>query len=210
LVFAAERAYRTTVPREARPSLLLYLDAPPGSVDVNVHPTKAEVRFRDRFAVEGAVEAAVRQALGTHDSAATLDRFPALPQLRRERPTDSFAPPAGPARDPRAAAAQFALFVAAREPGDAGATEAALPRPDADTAAAASLPSSTPSLWQIHDTYILAETRTGLLIIDQHSAHERILFEQLMRSFEDGSATSQRLLFPLTVRLSPAEYAVAA
>jgi DNA mismatch repair protein MutL len=65
-----------------------------------------------------------------------------------------------------------------------------------------------PQLWQIHDTYILAETRSGLLIIDQHSAHERILFEELMHGFSGNGAVSQRLIFPLTLRLSPAEYTV--
>jgi DNA mismatch repair protein MutL len=64
------------------------------------------------------------------------------------------------------------------------------------------------ALWQIHDTYILAETSGGLLIIDQHSAHERILFEEIMRGFDVGGQSSQRLLFPLTLRLSPAEYSV--
>jgi DNA mismatch repair protein MutL len=64
------------------------------------------------------------------------------------------------------------------------------------------------ALWQIHDTYILAETSGGLLIIDQHSAHERILFEEMMRGFDKGGQTSQRLLFPLTIRLAPAEYAI--
>src|SRR5690606_29074278 len=81
LVVAAERAYRTTVPYGARPSMVLYLRVGPGDVDVNVHPAKAEVRFRDRFAVERAVEDAVRAALGTADSAATLDRSPPPPQL---------------------------------------------------------------------------------------------------------------------------------
>jgi DNA mismatch repair protein MutL len=58
----------------------------------------------------------------------------------------------------------------------------------------------------VHDAYILAETRSGLLIIDQHSAHERVLFEELMGVFGDGGGTSQRLLFPITLRLTPAEY----
>ena len=63
-------------------------------------------------------------------------------------------------------------------------------------------------LWQIHDSYIIAETRSGLLIIDQHSAHERVLFQEIMEQFESGRAHSQRLLFPLTLRLSPAEYSL--
>jgi DNA mismatch repair protein MutL len=62
-----------------------------------------------------------------------------------------------------------------------------------------------PRLWQIHDTYILAETREGLLIIDQHSAHERVLFHRLMNAFQGSGQDGQRLLFPITLRLSPAE-----
>jgi DNA mismatch repair protein MutL len=62
-----------------------------------------------------------------------------------------------------------------------------------------------PRLWQVHNTYVLAETRDGLLIIDQHSAHERVLFQRLMGAFETHGEESQRLLFPLTLRLSPAE-----
>ncbi|MGH7466728.1 MAG: DNA mismatch repair endonuclease MutL [Longimicrobiales bacterium] len=196
LVFAAERGYRTTVPYGARPSLLLYLDVPTGDVDVNVHPTKAEVRFRVRNEVELAIEEAVRRALATVESAATLDRRPMLPQLTHASPTSS-APPLPDA-------GQLAFFVAAREPG-VQAAPATLSMASAEPVAEETPPAR---LWQLHDTYIMAETRTGVLIIDQHSAHERILFEQLMRGFGNGGQNSQRLLFPLTLRLSPAEYGV--
>ncbi len=195
LVRAAERAYRTTVPAAARPSLLLYLDLPEGDVDVNVHPTKAEVRFRDRARVEAAVETAVRSALGGHESAATLDRMARLPQLAA-RATEARVPAARPP-----AAGQFAMFVAAQEP---GVSEAAEPVP----AGAAREAEARARLWQIHATYILAETRSGLLIIDQHSAHERVLFQEMMAAFGNGGRTSQRLLFPIVLRLSPPEYDV--
>jgi DNA mismatch repair protein MutL len=237
LVAAAERGYRTTVPFGARPSLFLYLDVPPGNVDVNVHPTKAEVRFRDRNLVLDAVEAAVRTALSSLESAATMDQHPIAPQLRA--PQTAPAPP-----PPTAEGSQLAFFVAAGpalaqaelEPGTSGgtgpeatATEDLAPdrsirggvSTDATTEASTTAgqggnPAHAPipglarrtALWQIHDTYILAETSGGLLIIDQHSAHERILFEELMRGFDQGGQTSQRLLFPLTLRLSPAEYGV--
>lgn len=199
LLQAADRGYRTTVPHGARPSLVLYLNVTAGEVDVNVHPTKAEVRFRDRGAIEAAVEQAIHDALNRSDSAATLDRRPALPQLRRAEPRPADTTPPVPAN-------QLAFFVAAAEPGP----------PDGDAATGAQTvaigtavePAVRPPLWQIHDTYILAETRSGLLIIDQHSAHERILFHELMRRFEDGGVTSQRLLFPITLRLSPSEYSV--
>lgn len=195
LLFAAERGYRTTVPYGARPSLVLYLDVAAGDVDVNVHPTKAEVRFRTRAEVEAVVEAAVRRALATVESAATLDRAPPLPQLH---PSASGTAPQ-PIPDP----GQLAFFVAAREPGLAEAA------PAVQAAVADTVEEPAPTrLFQVHDSYIIAETRTGVLIIDQHSAHERIMFEQLMRGFSNGGQSSQRLLFPLTLRLSPAEYSV--
>ena len=193
VVFAAERGYRTTVPHGARPSLLLYLDVKPGDVDVNVHPSKAEVRFRSPMDVEAVVEEAVRRALATVESAATLDRRPTLPQLT--------AAPAAPAASAAPPVDQLAFFVTAREPGVTPFV------PPVSTGAPVEEHGPT-RLWQLHDTYILAETRTGLLIIDQHSAHERIMFEKLMHGFREGGENSQRLLFPLTLRLSPAEFAV--
>jgi DNA mismatch repair protein MutL len=217
IVHAAERGYRTTVPSGARPSLLLYLRAQPGMVDVNVHPAKLEVRFQDRIAVETDVENAIRAAMNRVDSAATLDRRPSLPQLRRETVDDDGVRPVEPG--------QLAFFVAAAEPGlDAGAEVgvdaqqggaggasngvAAVAFPAGAEAGTVRETSRAPLLWQLHDSYILAETRTGLLIIDQHSAHERILFQQLMDAFDRGGMPSQRLLFPITLRLTPAEYAV--
>ncbi len=206
LLAAADRAYRTTVAQGLRASLLLYLDLPAGGVDVNVHPTKAEVRFRDRPAVEAAVEEAVRAALAGLESAATLDARPHIPQLRRPPVPPAGRPGTGTAAGGGAGAGQFALFVQAARPGEEGT--AAGPAPDEAAEPTVEAEERGPSLWQLHDTYILAESRTGLLLIDQHSAHERILFEGLMRRFQTGGQESQRLLFPLTLRLSPAEYAV--
>ncbi|MEX1183503.1 MAG: DNA mismatch repair endonuclease MutL [Gemmatimonadota bacterium] len=218
LVAAAERGYRTTVPHGARPSLLLYLKLGAGAVDVNVHPAKLEVRFDDRPRVEECIETAVRDAMNRVDSAATLDRRVPLPQLRRE-PVPSEA-----ARTGAATVGQLAFFVAAAERMPPGGDDPASADAEAGTsadavtngptgasaasgAAAAPLANGRPQLWQMHDSYILAETRTGLLIIDQHSAHERVLFQQLMSAFDRGGLESQRLLFPITLRLTPGEYA---
>ena len=195
VVAAAERGYRTTVPHGARPSLLLYLKLESGAVDVNVHPAKLEVRFNDRPRVDDCVETAVREALSRVDSAATLDRRPTLPQLKRE-PVPAMGAPDG--------AGQLAFFVPAVERRPPSADD---PEPE-PVGAAVQEHEGAPLLWQLHDSYILAETRTGLLIIDQHSAHERILFQELMEAFDRGGAASQRLLFPITLRLTPAEYAL--
>ncbi|MGD8277628.1 MAG: DNA mismatch repair endonuclease MutL [Gemmatimonadota bacterium] len=193
IVWAADRGFRTTVPHGARPSLLVFLRVPAGDVDVNVHPSKAEVRFREAARVTALVENAVRLALGEQESAAPLDRrgvMPPVPRLKSTAPPSTAEGEAGPG--------QLAFFVAAgtaADPADDGVAEGAAP--DAVV---------RPRLWQVHDAYILAETRSGLLIIDQHSAHERVLFEDLMRTFENGGAASQRLLFPITLRLTAAEH----
>ena len=198
LVWSAERAYRTTVPQSAKPSLLLYLNVGVGDVDVNVHPTKAEVRFRAKFDVEAVVEDAIRNALASVHSSATFDTRPVLAQIEATRAAPMAAPPAQE-RD------QLAFFVSARP-----RSEEQRPSVTAEQHAMGIVEERpvVPQLWQIHDTYILAETRSGLLIIDQHSAHERILFEELMRGFNGNGSVSQRLIFPLTLRLSPAEYSV--
>lgn len=201
LVWAAERAYRTTVPQSAKPSLLLYLNVAAGDVDVNVHPTKAEVRFRSKFDVEAMIEAAIREALATVQSAATFDTRPTLPQIDTQRsfaPAPAHTPAHGGERD------QLAFFVASRPRSEIGTEE----QEESSVATAIEERPVIPRLWQVHDTYIIAETRSGLLIIDQHSAHERILFEELMHGFTGDGGVSQRLIFPLTLRLSPAEYSV--
>lgn len=205
LSWAAERAYRTTVPLGTKPSLLLYINVPPGDADVNVHPAKAEVRFRDRAAVEAVIEAGIRDALATVFSAATLDQRPAMPQLDAPRHTVTPVMPVAPGSDTD----QLAFFVRARAAHEQQTLdEPATERADGENVMAIEERPVLPRLWQIHDTYILAETRSGLLIVDQHSAHERVLFEEIMRGFRSGGAISQRLIFPLTLRLSPAEYSV--
>ncbi len=205
LVKAAERGYRTTVPHGARPWMFLYLRVPEGEVDVNVHPAKAEVRFRRQAQVEEAVEASVRHALEGEESAATFDvqLTPGSMQVREGpgpgagRGQGDEAPGGSAEADP-----QMALFATGAGPGGdvAGPSEAlAGERPP-------ELPASRPRLWQVLRTYIMAETRDGILIVDQHSAHERVLFERLMKAFAAGGQDGQRLLFPLTLRLTPPEY----
>jgi DNA mismatch repair protein MutL len=198
LLAAADRAYRTTVARDVRPWLFLYLSVPPGDVDVNVHPAKAEVRFRDRGAVEELVEQAVREPLRGGESSATFDAtVPPPPFVVRERPAEEASRPGG-------SEAQMALFLSGLR-GEGDAEEGPVRATDGQDPA--STPVGVARLWQLLDTYILAETREGVLIIDQHSAHERILFERMMDAFAEGGQEGQRLLFPLTLGLTPPEIA---
>ncbi len=191
---AADRGYRATIPPDHRPWLFLFLEVSPGSVDVNVHPTKAEVRFRDRAGLERGVEEAIRGALEGIESAARLERGGPKPALAvRERGGRG----AGAGRYP--------------PPSDGE------PSPDAQISFLVPEPEGTlthpvevdgfehPRLWQVHRSWILAEVRDGVLLIDQHAAHERILFERIMARFDGGETDAQRLLFPLTVRLTAPE-----
>jgi DNA mismatch repair protein MutL len=199
---AVDRGYRTTIPYGSRPWYVLYLEVPEGAVDVNVHPAKAEVRFRDQDGVESLVEEAVRSALSREESSATFTA-PGGPTRTR------VGEPGSPWRDvpdgaggagrsgPRGeeGAGQMALFVSQREADGAPQTDHEGPVLQPERA----------RLWQLHNTYILAETRDGVLIIDQHSAHERVLFHRLMEAYGEGGQAAQRLLFPLTLRLTADE-----
>ena len=225
LLAAVDRGYRTTISERVRPWAFLYLRMPSGTVDMNVHPAKAEVRFRDAAAVESFVEEAVRALLTSDSSAATLDTQPAAPQLlvREPRP-----PRAGGEPEVESQTALFLSADSAVPSGSAVPSDSAVP---VDSTASSGVAEGTadgaphrqgleggdgvepipaveehPRLWQVLNTYVLAETREGLIIIDQHSAHERILFERLSRAFGESGQTAQRLLFPLTIRLSKAEY----
>jgi DNA mismatch repair protein MutL len=188
LVRAADRGYRTTLPHGARPWIFLWLHVPGGEVDVNVHPSKAEVRFRDHARVEAVVEGAVRSALDGHASAASFDKELARPRLMVREGRDRPATPTD---------AQMALFMTGTS--TTGEPPAAV--------ALGEVGFGRSRLWQLLDTYVLAETRDGVLIIDQHSAHERILFQRLMDAFDAGGQHGQRLLFPLTLELTASEVA---
>lgn len=92
----------------------------------------------------------------------------------------------------------MSLFLPSAEPAAGGGREPA------------SEPAANARMWQLHDRYILAQTRAGLIVVDQHAAHERVLYEEALRGFERGSSGSQRLLFPFTLRLPAGEARVAA
>ena len=192
---AVESAYRSTIVAGVRPSFFLNVTVPADAVDVNVHPAKAEVRFRDRWTVERAVETAVRRSLGTMDSAASLGfrgssfsfrpvDLPPNPDSEILRPhTDDDSPLfAGNTTDDDA---EYATAVSTEE--------------------VAAPTQSIPPLFQLRRTYVAFEHEDGLVLIDQHSAHERVLYEQFMHTLESGAAPAQRLLLPLTLHLGPAE-----
>jgi DNA mismatch repair protein MutL len=182
LVRAAEAGYRSALAPGDRPSLFLNMSVLAAEVDVNVHPAKLEVRFRDRIGVERAVEEAVRHALGALVAAASIGEW-------RPMPVSGTAPWSEP---------QFEGQTASRDLFSPEPTVRPSDRPtDSEEFSA--------PIWQLFSSYIAFETPEGLVMVDQHSAHERVLYEQVVARLRDGGAPSQRLLLPITLELNDEE-----
>lgn len=203
IVRAAEAAYKSTIPAGVRPSLYLDVEVAADAVDVNVHPAKAEVRFRDRWPLERVVEDAVRRALGTLDAGAAIGRpaFPFAAPARREPPVVDVETlrRGGTAMDGGLFEESDSPPVGQSDSEGAGTTREGAGRSDDRE----DLP--IPPLLQLRRTYLMFEGDGGVVLIDQHSAHERVLYERFMGALTRGEAPAQRLLFPITLHLGPAE-----
>jgi DNA mismatch repair protein MutL len=252
LAHALSEAYRGLLMVGRNPVAFLHLEMPPEDVDVNVHPTKIEVRFRDSQRIYSQLLSTVRQTFLGSDLHAKLQ---------------AAEPPGAPAAGPQAPAATFALaeadarrqevaswftptrspeFTAYPAPGYAGgkpaedwssrlapsaaagrstmfdefapspAPEAAAiaatedrsqPVPEKEETSRAAVSRAPLRALQVHDSYLIAETDDGMMVIDQHALHERILFEELRGRVERGAVESQRLLVPEPVHMSASEAA---
>ena len=231
LTHAARSAYEDVLHGQKQPVYALYLQIDPLRVDVNVHPTKIEVRFRDsrevhqavRHAVENALAAPRAQALAAVTVAATAlstidsDRKQSQTSIWQAQSAIRFEEPAGHKVSdlqalwgtPTAAPQQPAMPVAI--PPSAAAE--APPSPAAASVAAAPTEGTWPlgrALAQLHGVYILAENAQGLVLVDMHAAHERIVYERLKAQVEQGARlASQPLLIPATFAATPEEVATA-
>ena len=172
---AAEAGYRSTIAPGDRPSLLLFLDLPGDAVDVNVHPAKLEARFRDKFFVEKVVEEAVRAALAPLDAAAPFGGV-------GSRELGAGVAWAG-LDQVLGSGHVLELFGSPQTP------SSQLPAP----------------VLQLFNTYIVFQAGQAVSIVDQHSAHERVLYEDVMRQLSGDGAPAQRLLLPLTLDFAPGE-----
>jgi DNA mismatch repair protein MutL len=197
LIGALRAAYADLVPRDRHPVVALLIEADPREVDVNVHPAKAEVRFRDAGLVRSLIVSALRNALGAPGPRiATTGADFAAAAFRA--PPSYVQRPVYPMHGALALAPGFAEEQAAFETA-----------PSADTRADAALDPDLVHLplgaakAQLHDTYILAQNADGLVLVDMHAAHERLVYEKLKRG--RGRAAGQVLLVPEVVDLAPDE-----
>ena len=200
---ALRAAYADVLARDRHPVAALYLELDPVLVDVNVHPAKTEVRFRDPAGVRSLIVGALRHALAAagHRASTTV----AGATLGSFRPEAAPSPPAWP--QPWASAAAHAL------PGLAEPTARYEPAPEPHPARALHSAEVIDPLdfplgaarAQVHETYIVAQTRDGVVIVDQHAAHERLVMERMKTQRAEGAVARQALLIPSVVELDPAE-----
>lgn len=204
MLFGALRAaYFDVLSRDRHPAAVLRLDCDPQRVDVNVHPAKSEVRFREPGLARGLILSGLRQALaqGAQRASSTLGAAtlaalrPGTPRIwRMERPSAPAMSRAFQAQAPLPAVAGFAEASSARiEPAEIPGDAETLPLGAARA--------------QVHENYIIAQTGRGIVIVDQHAAHERLVYERLKRQREGQGVAAQSLLIPVIVEMSDADAA---
>ena len=213
--FGLREGYHTALMKGQHPVTFLFIDMDPAAVDVNVHPSKREVRFRDARIVREAVVEATRRALESDRGSWSKTFAPPDPEnLSAIRNPQSAIPETPPLIDPRE---QVSLrrdwsslpLQTAPPPDDARlfpVEQAITPPTRADSEPVENRKSKIENfriLGVLGKLYVLMENETGLVLVDQHAAHERILFEELRRRMEELGVPSQRLLMPLTIQLGP-------
>ena len=199
LVGAVRGAYADFLARDRHPALALFLECDPAFVDVNVHPAKTEVRFRDAGLVRGLIVSSLKHALAdAGHRASTTVAGAALSALRPQASApfyqQDYSPRPGlndPGRSFYAPLLPQGTAPAAHieEPSNA-------PTPDMPLGVARA---------QLHETYVVAQTQDGIVIVDQHAAHERLVYERMKTALEAGGIARQPLLIPEVVELDPAE-----
>jgi len=211
---ALRGAYADFLARDRHPACALYIELDPTLVDVNVHPAKAEVRFRDPALVRGLIVSGLRHSLAAagHRASTTV----AAAALGGFRP-QSYPPP-------RPSGAGFSAWNAGGWQAAAAAVQSIPGLSEISARAEAPLedygvaePGASPPVFdpvdyplgaaraQVHETYIVSQTRDGVVIVDQHAAHERLVYERMKGELAEGGVARQALLLPEVVELDPAE-----
>ncbi len=222
--YALLEGYHTALMKGRFPVCCLFLEIDPAAVDVNIHPAKREVKFRDERAVRGFVAQAVREALVGYHSAKNIGPLrppaetPRIEWLQQKRPTlvteaeNAASEPALPGFTPLPAPPPVAKSVPlplSFQPAPSVATAPHSKSPVIEPLVAACVPQSASPLLSvplrivgvIGKLYMVLESDRGLVLLDQHAAHERILYEQMLTRLERNEVTSQRLLLPETIEL---------
>lgn len=197
---AVVASYGTIMASGEFPLYVLFLEIDPRRIDVNVHPSKMEVKFADERLVYDLVRATVKRALSSEQIIPSLSTQYRVEPRALISPFEDFYPKqtaiplyeiAPPSEKPIGIAAGKVIPEVKPSPFIMPPREPKYERTN---------------VWQVHNQYIVSEIKSGLIVIDQHVAHERILYEQALKNFEQNKPTSQQLLFPHVVNLTPEEF----
>jgi len=212
LIGALRAAYFDFLSRDRHPAAALFIDCDPTLVDVNVHPAKSEVRFRDPGVARGLIVSALRHALAEagHRASSTVANAtlgamrpePALPAPARVYQMDRPSPAARQA----AYRAQAPGFAELSQDYSGSIVEPTPVAPVADEPPVADLPLGA-ARGQVHENYIITQTADGMVIVDQHAAHERLVYEKLKTQMAQNGVAAQALLIPEIVELSEGDCA---
>jgi len=208
LLGALRGAYADFLSRDRHPAVALFIDCDPHLVDVNVHPAKSEVRFQDAGSVRGLVVSSLRHALANagHRSSTTVagatlgamqPEKPHQPIYQMDRPSQSARSASYTYQAPSAEAASTASFGFAETPAVSARVEQVIETQTSDP----SHPLGAARA-QVHENYIIAQTETGIVIVDQHAAHERLVYEKLKSQMRENGVAAQALLIPEIIELS--------
>jgi len=197
LIHQVLEQYRPWLRDDSYPFFSLFFDLDPELVDVNVHPSKMEVRFEDERTVAGLTRSVVKRALN--------QRF-SVPEQMPDSYHDAFPVPEFTFPSPRFDVSAQGISTAQipsriNMPPDLAHALYAFPTQPAK-------PEKNSGFWQLHESYILTQTLTGLCVIDQSAAHRRIVYERALQAAETGLAGTQQLLFPQSVEFSASDYSV--
>ncbi|MBI4535987.1 MAG: DNA mismatch repair endonuclease MutL, partial [Ignavibacteriae bacterium] len=222
--YAVFSAYENLMIKGSHPFFLLFLEIDPHRVDVNVHPSKMEAKFEDEQSIYRFVSTVVRKTLATNNlvPSASLtaeegaDARVGLRFTPRQHswPQQTFNPSTGEILSPRTT--RISMEQQSVPPTGFDVSEKLLGSSESDLVHSGAergkpeevSPTSYPLIWQVHKKYILAQVENGLLIVDQHVAHERIIYERALKRFETNQTATQQLLFPQSIEFSPGDFAL--
>ncbi len=227
---AVDSAFKELIPSDAYPTYFIYFEINPDEIDINIHPTKTEVKFENNQAIYAMLSSAVKQALGKFNLTPSIDfdiergvditPLPANTEVKQPtvRVDENYNPfDVESQRDNKPAFQQH------RKPdtsnwqklyGDQDFTQSnpeTESQPEGNTSLSfksGDKETDTGTVFQLHNKYIVSSVKSGILIIDQQRAHERILFERFLKKLEAQKGTSQQQLFPVTVQFSPSDAAI--
>ncbi|TDS10380.1 DNA mismatch repair endonuclease MutL [Sphingobacterium paludis] len=238
---AVMNAYEDILPSETFPLYVLFIDIDPAKIDINVHPTKTEIKYEDDKAIYAILRSALKRSIGRYNIAPTLDfdqetsftnLITSKPLEEIQAPTISFNPNFNPFENPKSTASSRSSAYAEGFEKKAGIpqnwdtlykisqqepTEQISLMPDENSSAtnATALEAETEKklavkkqFFQLHNRFIVSQIHSGFILIDQQAAHERILYEHYIEQLENNQGISQQSLFPQTVELNSADFAL--